>query len=115
MHLNGYIEELDHPVRVSELTGKPAQSFLFTQLQLLSPASTPLKPDDVLEPGRVYFLLPLTLFQSNVSPVEFAPIARKLASMARNNRSRSGSREIRVPSCLSGRNPVCTPPMSSPN
>lgn len=84
IHLNGYIEEIGYPVTVAEVTGKPTSHFLFTQAQLLAPAPAPLKPDTPLERSRVYFLLPFTLFDANVSPLDLAPIARKLALVAQN-------------------------------
>lgn len=84
IHLNGYIEEIGYPVTVAEVSGKPATHFLFTQAQLLAPAPAPLKPDTPLEPSRVYFLLPFSLFNGNVSPVDLAPIARKLALVAQS-------------------------------
>ncbi|KAL0426667.1 UNVERIFIED_CONTAM: hypothetical protein Slati_2841500 [Sesamum latifolium] len=110
VHLNGYIEERSHPVTVAQVTGKPPQHFLFTQAQLLAAASTPMKPDVVLEPGRVYFLLP-TLFVSNVSPLDLAPVARKLASMAQNSLSKSKSGKA----AANANSPVCSSPVVSPN
>ncbi|KAK4391966.1 hypothetical protein Sango_1974400 [Sesamum angolense] len=110
VHLNGYIEERSHPVTVAQVTGKPPQHFLFTQAQLLAAASTPMKPDVLLEPGRVYFLLPYTLFASNVSPNDLAPVARKLASMAQNSLSKSKSKKA-----ASGNSPVWSSPAASPN
>lgn len=88
--LNGLVQEIGYPITVGEVTGKPGKHFLITQPQLLAAAATPLKVDAPLEAGRVYFLLPTTLFQS--PPEELAPIARKLASIARNTPSKSKSK-----------------------
>ncbi|KAL8509681.1 hypothetical protein ACS0TY_016772 [Phlomoides rotata] len=84
IHLNGYIEEIGYPVTVAEVIGKPTSHFLFTQAQLLDPGSAPLKPETPLEPSRVYFLLPFSLFDANMSPLDLVPIARKLASAAQS-------------------------------
>ncbi|KAH6797474.1 hypothetical protein C2S52_022028 [Perilla frutescens var. hirtella] len=90
VRLNGLVEEIEYPITVAEVTGKqPHNHFLFTQAQLLGGATTHLKVDAALEAGRVYFLLPSTL---NVSPMELAPIARKLASIAQNTPSKSKSK-----------------------
>ncbi|KAI3443424.1 hypothetical protein Pfo_000089 [Paulownia fortunei] len=115
VHLNGYIEQLDHPVTVAEVTGRPPEHFLFTQAQLLSNCSKPLKLDALLEPGRVYFLLPYSLFNSNVSPMDLAPIARKLASMAQNGRSKSKSGKQNLSRSVGGNSPVWSSPATSPN
>ncbi|KAL0337133.1 UNVERIFIED_CONTAM: hypothetical protein Scaly_1988400 [Sesamum calycinum] len=104
VHLNGYIEERAHPVTVAQVTGKPPQHFLFTQAQL------PAAYAYFLEPGRVYFLLPYTLFASNVSPNDLAPVARKLASMAQNRLSKTKSGKA-----ASGNSPVWSSPAASPN
>ena len=87
VRLNGSVEEINYPITVAELTGNQPKDFLFTQAELLAAAATPLKMEAPLEAGLVYFLLPATLFQSNVSPVELAPIVRKLASIALNTKS----------------------------
>ncbi|KAI3447320.1 hypothetical protein Pfo_003985 [Paulownia fortunei] len=115
VHLNGFIEEIEYPVTVAEVTGKPPKHFLFTHAQLLAAGSTPLKLDTLLEPGRPYFLLPYSLFDSNVSPVDLAPIARKLASMAQNSRSKSKSGKQNLPSGVTGNSPVWSSPARSPN
>ncbi|GFP89201.1 hypothetical protein PHJA_001063900 [Phtheirospermum japonicum] len=97
VNLNGYIEEIHYPVTVAEISGKPPKHFLFTHAHLLASGSMPLKLDTLLEPGKTYFLLPHSLFGSNVSPVDLAPIARNLASMAANSKSKSKFRkQIRV-------------------
>ncbi|CAA0821467.1 Unknown protein [Striga hermonthica] len=82
VHLNGHVTILDYPATVAEVSGDPAKYFLFTQAQLLSNISMPLKPDTALEAGKIYFVLPLSFFDSHVSPVDLAPITKRLASRA---------------------------------
>lgn len=115
VHLNGYVEEIEYPVTVAEVTGKPPKHLLFTHVQLLSNASTPLKLDTPLERGCVYFLLPYSLFDSNVSPVDLAPLARKLASIARKIGSKSKSGKQKLSSSVSGNSTVWSSPARSPN
>ncbi|KAK6147442.1 hypothetical protein DH2020_018354 [Rehmannia glutinosa] len=105
VHLDGYVEQLDHPITVAELTGNAPKHFLFTHSQLVSNISKPLKSDTLLEPGKVYFLLPYSMFGSNVSPMDLAPIVRKLASTAQNSRSKSKSKMKNMSSSLTGNSP----------
>lgn len=57
---------------LSEVIGKPTNQFFFflffTCAQILSGSM----PETLLEPCRIYFLLPYSLFHSNVSPVDLA-------------------------------------------
>ncbi|PIN11913.1 hypothetical protein CDL12_15480 [Handroanthus impetiginosus] len=116
IHLNGYIEELGYPVTVAEVTGKPPKHFLFTHIHLLSNCSLkPLKLDALLEAGRVYFMLPCSLLNSNASPADLAPIARKLASIAQNSRSKTKSGKQNLRSSSGGNSPVARSPLASPN
>ncbi|KAL3642820.1 hypothetical protein CASFOL_013635 [Castilleja foliolosa] len=87
VHLNGYVTRLDYPVTVAEVTGNNSSNkhFLFTHAQMLSNVSKPLSPETVLEAGKIYFLLPYSLFDTGVSPVDFAAMAKKLSSKARND------------------------------
>lgn len=73
VHLNGHIEEFDHPVTVYEVTRISPKHFVCTPAQLLSAYSKPLVPDTLLKPGQIYFLLPFSVFQSAVSPEDFKP------------------------------------------
>lgn len=91
VHLNGYVEEFDPPVAVSQVTGKPALHFVCTPAQLLSAASKPLKADSQLEAGHVYFLLPISMFRSEVSPVDLASMVSKLTAIAKGTRREAKS------------------------
>ncbi|EYU18226.1 hypothetical protein MIMGU_mgv1a015431mg [Erythranthe guttata] len=65
--------------------------------KLLCNSTKSLKPDELWEPKRVYFLLPYSLFETNVSPLYFAPTARKLASVAQKGTSKSKSCNHKLP------------------
>ncbi|OIS96297.1 hypothetical protein A4A49_01860 [Nicotiana attenuata] len=84
VHLNGYIEDFDHSISVCKVIGKHQNHFMFTQSQLLSSCLKPLNLDYMLEPGYIYFLLPHSTFQYNVSPIDFDQIVRNLSSIAKN-------------------------------
>ncbi|KAG5594319.1 hypothetical protein H5410_035551 [Solanum commersonii] len=83
VHLNGYVEDFDHPISVSEVMGKTKKHFIFTQSQLLSTCLQPLNLDYMLQQGNIYFLLPHSTFQSCVSPIDLAPIAKRLSGIAK--------------------------------
>ncbi|CAK9182363.1 unnamed protein product [Ilex paraguariensis] len=115
VHLNGYVEDFEHPVTVSEVTGKPPKHFVITQAELLSTGTKPLRPDAILEPGHIYFLLPYSTFQSNVSPMELAPLARKLTAIAKSSRSNTNSARVNISSSPHGLSPIWGSPASSPS
>lgn len=83
--LNGYVEEFDYPVPVSQVTGRPPNHFVFTAAQLLSAASLkPLTAETLLEPGRIYFVLPASTFGHEFSPIDLAGIVKKLTAQAKS-------------------------------
>ncbi|GAV59011.1 DUF4228 domain-containing protein [Cephalotus follicularis] len=89
VHLNGYVEEFEHPVLVSQFTANPPGQFVCTPVQLLKSfnGTRPLNPDALLEPGQIYFLLPYSTLQPDVSPVDLVSISRKLTAIAKSKRS----------------------------
>lgn len=95
--LNGYVEEFDYPVTVSQVSKRPQKHFVFTSAQLLSVASLkPLKPETILEPGGIYFLLPSSAFGHEVSPLDLASIVKKLTAKAKSV-SKSGGKRKKSP------------------
>ncbi|KAL6191760.1 hypothetical protein ACLB2K_038150 [Fragaria x ananassa] len=89
VHLNGYVEEFEHPVSVGELTGRPPKHFVCTPTQLLSTGYKPLKQDTLLQQGQIYFLLPYSALQSDASPMDLAAVVRKLTALGRSGSKRS--------------------------
>ncbi|URE07340.1 hypothetical protein MUK42_19386 [Musa troglodytarum] len=81
--MNGYVEDFEAPVTVEEVTGKPPTHVLLSSAHLLAFGSNPLRPDDCLEPGRLYFLLPHAVFQSESSPVDLATLMTRLTTAAK--------------------------------
>ncbi|XP_022728784.1 uncharacterized protein LOC111284363 [Durio zibethinus] len=86
VHLNGFVEDFEYPVSVSEVTGRSPKQFLCTPAQLISNCSQGLQPDTILEAGHIYFLLPYSTLHPDVSPVDLASIARKLTAKAKSTR-----------------------------
>jgi hypothetical protein len=86
VHMNGYVEDFEHPVSVSQATGKPAKHFVCTPAQLLCSGAEPLNPDTQLEAGKMYFLLPFSILQADVSPMDLVSLVRKLTAVAKASR-----------------------------
>lgn len=84
VHINGYVEDFPGPVTVGEVTGKAPKLMCFTPAQLVSFSVRPLPDDERLLPGRLYFLLPPTILQSDTSPVDLAALATRLSALARS-------------------------------
>ncbi|KAK8954897.1 hypothetical protein KSP39_PZI001697 [Platanthera zijinensis] len=80
--INGHLEIFDRPVTAGEITANSATYVLCSAAQLLSPGSRPLGPDDRLEPGRLYFLVPPSVLQA--APLDMAAIATRLTTLARS-------------------------------
>jgi hypothetical protein len=91
VHFNGYVEDFEHPVSVSQATGKPPKHFVCTPAQLLCAGSEPLNPDTQLEPGKIYFLLPFSVLQPDVSPLDLVSVVRKLTAVAKASRREAKS------------------------
>ncbi|EEF44118.1 uncharacterized protein LOC8258046 [Ricinus communis] len=85
VHLNGYVEYFEYPVLVSQITDKSCKHFVSTAAQLLSTASKSLKPDAQLQQGQIYFLLPYSTLQAEVSPLDFAALVKRLTSVAKKS------------------------------
>ncbi|KAH7572544.1 hypothetical protein JRO89_XS04G0272900 [Xanthoceras sorbifolium] len=76
VHLNGYVEDFMFPVQVSQVTGRSQKHFLCTAAQLLVIGSKPMKPNAILEPGNIYFLIPSSALQADVSPLDLASLVK---------------------------------------
>ncbi|CAN6176908.1 unnamed protein product [Urochloa humidicola] len=100
IHTNGYVEDFLGPgvVTVAHVTGcyssddskgHPTSAsaspryVLCSAAHLLQPGRGPFRPDDPLQPGTVYFLLPQSVFQSESSAVDLACLMNRLTALAR--------------------------------
>ncbi|KAI4344450.1 hypothetical protein L6164_011677 [Bauhinia variegata] len=106
VHLSGYVEDFEAPISVNQVTGYPSKHFVCTSLQLLSCVSKPLMGDTQLQPGHVYFLLPYSIFQADVSPVDLASLAKRLTTIAKTSRGALSTQQ--------GMGPVWASPSTSP-
>lgn len=112
VHLSGYVEDFEKPISVSQLTGTSQKHFVCTSLQLLSPCSKPLNGDTELQPGNVYFMLPYSILQADVSPVDLASLAKRLTAIAKT--SKGSSLKDGPFSSQQGLNDVWSSPSRSP-
>ncbi|XP_041018058.1 uncharacterized protein LOC121260297 [Juglans microcarpa x Juglans regia] len=121
VHFNGFVEDFENPVSVCQVTGKPPKHFVCTPAQLLSTAtatasaSNLLKPDTQLEPGKLYFLLPYSTLQAEISPLDLASIAKRLTRVAKTNRSQAKSSRASPSISPYSSSPVLNSPSRSPN
>ncbi|XP_039030746.1 uncharacterized protein LOC120165260 [Hibiscus syriacus] len=99
VHFNGYVEDFEHPITATQVIGNPPEQYLCTPAQLLSTASQPLNADDPLQPGQLYFLLPWSTLQDDVSPLYMASVVKRLTARAK---SHDGSTRIRPLSAVNG-------------
>ncbi|KAG8095286.1 hypothetical protein GUJ93_ZPchr0012g21393 [Zizania palustris] len=90
IHINGYVESFDGLVTVGHVTRKTGGAaaeqqryVLCSSAHLLQPGRAPFRPDDPLQPGTVYFLLPQSIFQSESSAVDLACLMNRLTALAR--------------------------------
>ncbi|KAK7413037.1 hypothetical protein VNO78_04872 [Psophocarpus tetragonolobus] len=116
VHLSGYVEDFDQPISVSQVTGTPAKHFVCTSLQLLSSCSKPLNGETQLQPGNVYFMLPFSILQADVSPADLASLAKKLTAIAKTSRCEGKKNSLKdgVLSSQQGLNNVWGSPSRSP-
>ncbi|KAG6644118.1 hypothetical protein CIPAW_08G033400 [Carya illinoinensis] len=120
VHLNGYVENFEHPVSVSQVTGKPAKHFVCTPSQLLSTRTTTtgsklLKPDAQLELGQIYLMLPFSALQAEISPMDLACVVKKLTAVAKTSRCEAKSPRDSPLASPYGSTPVLNSPSRSPH
>jgi len=103
IHTNGYVEDFLGPgvVTVAHVTGchggaadsakgpgaasssSPPRFVLCSAAHLLQPGRGPFRPDDPLQPGTVYFLLPHSVLEAESSAVDLACLMNRLTALAR--------------------------------
>lgn len=102
IHTNGYVQDFaaDGPaVTVARATASLASSssssssryVLCSSAHLLQPGRAPFRPDEALQPGTVYFLLPHSVFQAESSAVDLACLMNRLTALARKSGGHGGS------------------------
>lgn len=88
IHMTGYVEDVKAPVTVAQIRRRsPPKDALYSSDYLTTFGSNPLRPDDQLQPGRVYFLLPQDVIRSETSAVDVANLMNRLVAAAKKRGS----------------------------
>lgn len=88
IHMDGCIEEFSDPIKASKITSRNPNFFLCNSEQMLIGSCVPsLSPDENLQIGQIYFLLPLSLAQSPLSLPDLCNFAIKASSALRTLQS----------------------------
>ncbi|XP_068642157.1 uncharacterized protein [Aristolochia californica] len=99
VHVSGYIQDFDYPITVREVVGnaKPPTYFLCSTAHLLSFGTQPLCPHAVLERGRIYFLIPHSIFHTDSSsPTDLVSLATRLTAIAKRCGRYSSAKSKRI-------------------
>ncbi|XP_027333812.1 uncharacterized protein LOC113848477 [Abrus precatorius] len=78
VHYNGSVEDFEQPISASQVIAP--KHFLSSSTMLLSSSSESLNGDTHLQPGQAHFMLPCSMLQADVSPVDLASLPKRLTS-----------------------------------
>ncbi|KAL1316321.1 hypothetical protein HN51_068542 [Arachis hypogaea] len=78
---DGTLQEFSYPVKVSYLLGENPTCFICNSDQMdFDDVVTAVDEDEVLQPGQLYFVLPLNRLRQPLQPAEMAALAVKASS-----------------------------------
>ncbi|CAL0331832.1 unnamed protein product [Lupinus luteus] len=81
IHQDGRLQEFPYPVKVSYLLQEHPMSFICNSDEMdFDDVVTAVHEDDVLQPGQLYFALPLTRLSNPLQAAEMAALAVKASS-----------------------------------
>lgn len=86
VHLDGFVEDFEPPTTVNRVIGIFQKYFVTTPIRIMQFGLVPLKLDTLLEPGRIYFLLPNSILRFNESSDNLICLTRKLTQIAKTHR-----------------------------
>ncbi|KAL4369704.1 hypothetical protein GQ457_05G013150 [Hibiscus cannabinus] len=92
---DGRLQEFPYPVKASYVLQRNPMCFICNSDDMdFDDVASPIEEDDELQPGQLYFALPLTWLQHPLQPEEMAALAVKASSalMKGGAAERSGSR-----------------------
>lgn len=99
----GYVEEFitedritpeSLPVKVSDLTGTPPKMVLCSLAPRYSVGFKPLGLGEHLQSSKLYFLLPKSVFDDHVTPLDHVILARKLSAVAYDSKTEIETRVV---------------------
>ncbi|KAK7252867.1 hypothetical protein RIF29_37119 [Crotalaria pallida] len=81
VHLDGTLQEFPYPVKVSHLLQQHPMCFICNSDEMdFDDVVTAVHEDDVLQPGQLYFALPLNRLSHRLQAAEMAALAVKASS-----------------------------------
>ncbi|KAI3754729.1 hypothetical protein L1987_54518 [Smallanthus sonchifolius] len=83
VHFDGYIEDYESPASVNQVITIFPKHFMTTPIRLMQVGLVPLKLDTLLEPGKIYFLLPCSFIRFNESSSDLVCLTKKLTDIAK--------------------------------
>lgn len=92
VHLNGQLDEFLAPVSVKRLLQSYPRHFICCARDLANVSCRPLQPEEDLRLGELYFFLPLSVIESDLSADNLLALAARLYAAARKEVSRAAQR-----------------------
>jgi len=92
VHLNGQLDEFLAPVSVKRALQNDPRHFICCSRDLSAVNCRPLQQEEDLRLGELYFLLPLSVLESDLSVQNLMALAARLYAAARKEVSRAAQR-----------------------
>eukprot|EP01018_Ginkgo_biloba_P027386 Gb_35301 [translate_table: standard] len=91
VHLNGFVDEFLPPVKVKEVLLPHPRHFIRNSRDLQGLNARPLQPEEELQVGELYFLLPLAVLQGGISATHLKSLEASKFSANNNGGSTTDS------------------------
>ncbi|KAL8248783.1 hypothetical protein R6Q59_005651 [Mikania micrantha] len=93
---DGSLQEFSHPIKVSDVLRKNPSTFICNSDDMdFDKVIYPIKDDDELQPGQLYFALPLFRLKRMLQPEEMAALAVKASTaLAKCNTGRHRRKNV---------------------
>lgn len=92
VHLNGQLDEFPAPVSVKRALQNDSRHFICCSRDLSAVNCRPLQPEEDLRLGELYFLLPLSVLEADLSVENLVALGARLYAAARKEVSRAAKR-----------------------
>eukprot|EP01018_Ginkgo_biloba_P027360 Gb_05757 [translate_table: standard] len=89
VQMNGIVDEYFTPVRVKQVLLPHSNHFICNSRDLRLINTRPLPGDAELQAGELYFLLPISTLEENMSPSDIVSLASRLIAAAKKEPSKS--------------------------
>lgn len=92
VHVNGQVDKFPAPVSFKRVVQHHPRHFICHSRDLYAVNCRPLKPEEELRLGELYFLLPFSALESDLSAENLMALAARLLAAARKEASRAARR-----------------------